>query len=39
VEEELGELPDVFGAVAQRRQLDRDDVDPVVEILAEAGLP
>ena len=34
-QEELGELRDVLGALAQRRQLDRDDVDPVVEVLAE----
>ena len=36
LQEELGELRDVLGALAQRRQLDRDDVDPVVEVLAEA---
>ena len=34
-QEELGELREVLGALAQRRQLDRDDVEPVVEVLAE----
>ena len=35
LQEELGQLRDVFGALAQRRQLDRDDVDSIEEVLAE----
>ena len=34
-QEELGQLRHVVDAVAQRRHPDRDDVDPVVEVLAE----
>ena len=36
-QKELGQLRDVVGPLAQRRHLDRDDVDPVVEILAESS--
>src|SRR5581483_11143821 len=38
LEEELGQLGDVLAPLAQRGQPDRDDVDPVVEILAEPPL-
>src|SRR6185295_7097653 len=37
-QEEIGELRDVLGALAQRRQLDRDDVDSIEEIFAEAAV-
>jgi hypothetical protein len=33
-EEVLGDERDVFAPLAQRGQLNRDDVDPVVEVLA-----
>ena len=36
--EELGQRRDVFLAVAQRRHVDRDDVEPVEEVFAEAAL-
>src|SRR5262249_9182803 len=36
--EEFGELRDVLRALAQRRQLDGDHVDPVVEVLPEPAL-
>src|SRR5581483_7650768 len=32
----LGDYRDVFAAVAQRRQQNRDDIQPVIEIFAEA---
>ena len=34
----MGQQRDVAGALAQRRQLDRDHVDAVVELLAELPL-
>ena len=34
----LGEHADVLAALAQRRHGDRDDVEPIVEVLAEAAL-
>ena len=34
----LGERHDVLGARAQRRQIEVDDVEPVVEVLAEAAV-
>ena len=34
----LDEQGDVLGPVAQRRHADADDVDPVVEVLAELAL-
>ena len=34
----LGEDADVLAALAQRRHVERDDVEPVVEVLAEALL-
>ena len=36
VEEEPRQLRQILDAIAQRRHPDRDDVDPVVEVLAEA---
>ena len=36
--EELGQRRDVVLAVAQRRHLDRDDVEPVEQVLAELAL-
>src|SRR2546430_15627333 len=37
-QERLGERKDILGAIAQRRDVDLEDVEPVVEVLAE-GLP
>ena len=37
-DERLGQRRDVLAAVAQRRRLDREDVEPVEEVLAEAAL-
>ena len=37
-EKVLGERDDVGEAVTERRQRDRDDADPVVEVLAEASV-
>ena len=34
----LNEQRDVFPAIAQRRQLDLDDIQPIVEVLAEAAV-
>ena len=36
-EEAVGQQEDVVAAVAQRRQVDRDDLEPVVEVVAEAA--
>src|SRR5262249_45227425 len=36
-EERLGDDEDVVPALAERRQVDVDDVEPVVEVLAEAS--
>src|SRR5438132_10819667 len=38
-EEPVGEERDVRTPLAERRQLDGEDVDPVVEVLAEQHLP
>ena len=38
LDEVVGEQRDVGLALAQRRQVDRVDVQPVVEVLAEAAL-
>ena len=37
-QEVLGQRQDVLGAVAQRRQVDVDDVQPVEQVLAEAAV-
>ena len=39
VEEMLDQLGNVLPAIAQRRQMDRDDVEAIVQILAELGRP
>jgi hypothetical protein len=38
LDERVGEEEDVTGALAQRRHRDRDDVDAVEQVLAEATL-
>src|SRR5256885_349661 len=38
-QEVLGEHADVLAALAQRRHGDRDDVEPIEEVLAEAPVP
>ena len=39
VQQVLGDHHHVVAALAQRRQVDVDHVEPVVEILAEAAVP
>src|SRR5580765_8703369 len=36
--EEFGQLLDVFGSFAERRELDGDDVDSIVEVFPEASV-